>query len=111
MIVEPFYEKERKMSAFVPSSFNYNPVKDDKKRTPTWSIGSDCRFKNRGACGPGPGNYDLRSFISEGPKYSARVKPIVDPFKCKTRTGPADYNPLKSTISVKYSMGAKLETP
>jgi hypothetical protein len=33
------------------------------------------------------------SKIVEGPVFTTRPKPPIDPFKCRTRTGPGDYNP------------------
>ena len=42
---------------------------------------------------PGPGEYTVPSKIVEGPIFTTRPKPPIDPFKCRTTTGPGEYNP------------------
>ena len=40
---------------------------------------------------PGPGEYKHAIFTDDGPKYTTRVKPYIDPFKMKTDPGPGQY--------------------
>ena len=42
---------------------------------------------------PGPHEYSIPSKIVEKPEYGFGLKPFIDPQKCRTKTGPADYNP------------------
>ena len=46
-------------------------------------------------------------FTDAGPKFSTRVKPIIDPFKMKTKPGPGLYDPEKPKTSIGYSMRKK----
>jgi len=41
--------------------------------------------------------------VSEGPKFTARVKPKIDPFKMKSDPGPGFYDPPSSGAFKKIS--------
>lgn len=51
------------------------------------------RFPDAKAFQPGPAEYCVPSKIVEGPRFTTRPKPPIDPFKCRTKPGPGDYNP------------------
>jgi hypothetical protein len=57
---------------------------------------------------PGPGAYRAASFTDAGPKFSNRVKPVLNPFKMKTDPGPGFYDPVKPKQDTKYSMSQRL---
>ena len=65
------------------------------------------RFKTRELRQPGPGEYNYAVFTDQGPKYSTRPKPAIDPFKCRTKPGPAEYQPEKPKTDILYSMRQK----
>lgn len=88
--VEAFFVNDKRLS-HVPSPNKYTIEVKDKRRQPNWSMSMDARFKNRGPGGPGPGNYEAQTFVADGPKFTTRIKPKIDPQKCRTKTGPADY--------------------
>jgi len=49
----------------------------------------------------------------EGPIFTTRPKPPIDPFKCRTTTGPGDYNPPSDPATYKklgYSIRGHNET-
>ena len=43
-----------------------------------------------------------------GPKYTTRVKPFIDPFKCRTKPGPGEYEPMKPQTQIKFSISQRL---
>ena len=51
------------------------------------------RFPDRGPKQPGPADYEIPSKIVEGPIFTTRPKPPIDPLKCRTKPGPGEYNP------------------
>jgi hypothetical protein len=53
--------------------------------------------------GPGPGNYDVKSMIVEGPSYTLRGR--VKILKKSESPGPGQYNPNKSSLEGTYSYG------
>ena len=66
------------------------------------------RFRSTPKKQPGPGEYSYQSFTKDGPQYSQRVKPFINPMKMKTDPGPSSYNPNPyKTYDHKYSMGQK----
>lgn len=77
------------------------------KLQPKWSLPHDERFPDKANSGPGPANYEIPSKIDEGPKFTTRVKPFVDPFKMKTDPGPGFYDPLKSEKKIQYSISKR----
>lgn len=56
---------------------------------------------------PGPGEYGHAIFTDAGPKFTTRVKPFIDPFKCRTKPGPGEYEPEKPKTNILYSMRQK----
>lgn len=66
------------------------------------------RFKARSVKHPGPGEYEYAKFTEDGPRYTTRVKPHINPFKMKTEPGPGLYNPEKPKTDIKYSMRKKM---
>ena len=58
---------------------------------------------------PGPQDYNIPSKIVEKPKYFFGLKPFIDPHKCKTTTGPGDYDPKFMDTRGVYSMKEKFE--
>jgi len=68
----------------------------------------DARFKSYHKSTPGPGDYSLKTLISDGPKFTTRIKPVIDPHKCQNKVGPADYDPKPLEKSLIYSMRPKL---
>lgn len=65
------------------------------------------RFKGRDVKHPGPGEYEYAKFTDDGPKYTTRVKPHINPFKMKTEPGPGLYSPEKPKTNIQYSMRKK----
>jgi len=63
---------------------------------PRWSVSKTERFPKRLAKQPGPGEYTPPSKMVEGPRFTTRPKPLIDPFKNKTKPGPGLYNPPTS---------------
>ena len=51
------------------------------------------RFPATKCIQPSPAEYVVPSKIVEGPRFTTRPKPFIDPFKCRTVPGPGDYNP------------------
>ena len=45
----------------------------------------------------------MLSKIVEGPIFTTRPKPPIDPFKCRTKPGPGEYNPPSATPHKKLS--------
>ena len=56
---------------------------------------------------PGPGQYQIPSRVSEGPKYILGLKPELNPFKNKTEPGPGLYDPKKPDRQFSYSIRKK----
>lgn len=75
---------------------------------PKWSVGKEKRFALRPGSTPGPGAYREATFTEAGPKFSNRVKPFIDPFKCRTKPGPGFYEPIKPQTQIHYSMSKRL---
>lgn len=89
----------------------YDIKAEDKIKFPSWSQTKDARFKDDRVKNPGPGHYESRDLVSDGPKYTTRVKPFIDPRKCRTTTGPGDYDPANQSKKIFYSMSVKLDGP
>lgn len=78
------------------------------KINPSWSYAKDAREKIFGQTQPGPGEYKLPTKIGENPKYLMGLKLETNPVKeQRLLPGPADYNPIKSSKTLKYSMSGK----
>ncbi len=96
-----------KRLSHVPAPNVYkNPVKD-KVDAPNWSVPKNNRFPGKSVKQPGPGEYEHAVYTDSGPKYSTRVKPFIDPFKCRTKPGPGLYDPERPKSSQFYSMRKK----
>ena len=95
---------------FVPGA-KYEIKAEDKVKFPTWTMSKDERFKNDRVKNPGPGQYEARDTVADGPKFTTRVKPFIDPRKCRTTTGPGDYDPNDQSKKVFYTMSGKLYNP
>jgi len=81
----------------------------DKSQAPYWSVAKNDRFKARAMKQPGPGEYEYPKFTDAGPKFTTRVKPVINPFKMKTAPGPGLYSPEKpSSNNLAFSMRKKL---
>jgi len=83
------------------------PAKD-RVKYPTWSMSKEKRFAGRNVGTPGPGAYRAASWTDAGPKFSNRVKPVINPFKMKTDPGPGFYDPIKPKLDTKYSISQRL---
>ena len=96
----------------VPGPNTYAIPAKDKTTRPKWSQSVDKRFIDRKYGTPGPGNYEYRAHTTDGSKFTQRPKPFINPFKCRTTTGPGDYNPNVSSVkhfAPMYSMGEKID--
>ena len=70
-----------KRLSHVPGPIYATPAKD-RTQYPKWSVGKERRFAGRSVGTPGPGAYREATFTDAGPKFTTRVKPFIDPFKC-----------------------------
>ena len=86
-----------KRLSHVPGPNNYYYPAKDKTIQPSWTSSKDKRFVDRKFGSPGPGNYEHRVHTADGPQYSQRPKPPVNPLKNRTITGPGDYSPSYSS--------------
>ena len=102
IIVAEFVNDKR--LSHVPGPNNYQPPIKDKTQAPYWSVAKNDRFKGRSVKHPGPGEYAYASFTEEGPKFTTRCKPFIDPFKMRTEPGPGLYSPEKPKTSIQYSV-------
>ena len=96
----------------VPGPNSYTVPAKDKTTRPKWSQSVDKRFIDRNYHTPGPGNYEHRVHTADGPRFTSRPKPFINPFKNRTTTGPGDYNPNVSSVkqfAPAFSMGEKLD--
>mmetsp|Transcript_2803 Transcript_2803/g.4792 ORF Transcript_2803/g.4792 Transcript_2803/m.4792 type:complete len:189 (+) Transcript_2803:31-597(+) len=75
------------------SSLNWSINRIDKNKLP-----KDIKH-------PGPQDYNIPSKIVESPEFGFGLRPFIDQQKCRTKTGPGDYNPRaiesSQTISIK----------
>ena len=67
-------------------------------------MGKSAREKNYGASGPGPGSYNLKPKINDGPQFIMGDKCPKDPFKNKSKVGPGQYNPKDQPTQLSYSI-------
>ena len=59
-----------------------------------WSINKIERNKRaKTVKHPGPQEYNIPSKIVENPRFIFGLRPFIDPQKCRTTTGPGDYDP------------------
>jgi len=81
----------------VPGSSKYDPILPSGtsrvRSAQKWSMSKAKRFPDARPVHPGPAEYLIPSKIVEGPRFTTRPKPPIDPFKCRTKPGPGDYNP------------------
>lgn len=96
-----------KRLSHVPGPIYATPAKD-RTQYPKWSVGKERRFAGRSVGTPGPGAYREATFTDAGPKFTTRVKPFIDPFKCRTKPGPGNYEPEKPQTQIKFSMSKRL---
>jgi hypothetical protein len=91
-----------------PGPGQYEPVDKLTKGSinPSWSVSKELRDKNyvRSTQGPGPTSYTIPSKIVEGPQYHLGIKPIINPQKNRTTTGPGHYNPRGQSANISYSL-------
>ena len=97
-IVAEFVNDKR--LSHVPGPNNYDQPVKDKTQAPYWSVSKDDRFKAHSMRQPGPGEYEYAKFTDDGPKYTTRVKPHINPFKMKTDPGPGQYSPEKPKTNI-----------
>jgi len=70
-----------------------------------WSINRIERNKRpRTVKHPGPQEYTIPSYINEHQKYDFGLRPFIDPHKCRTTTGPGDYDPRTHNGNPKLSI-------
>ena len=80
----------------VPGPGHVNP--DDKFTTKQWSPQkysintAEKHPKRMERRQPGPGYYEYTNTVGSKQKYGFGLRPFIDPFKCRTTTGPGDYN-------------------
>lgn len=98
-----------KRALVMPAPNMYPSPAKDKLKAPQWSLPRDERFKCRSLKQPGPGEYGYASFTDCGPKFSTRVKPVVNPFKMQTKPGPGFYDPNKPKTSIHFSIRKKTD--
>jgi len=77
------------------------------KSATSYSVSKDTRFKNYKNNLPSPADYNIPSWIKEGPKYHMGVKTFYDRKPLATHTGPGDYNPTKANLSHSYTMNGR----
>lgn len=94
-----------------PSSYTVPTTDKTSKsvRMPKWSQSKEERFALAIPLSkqtPGPGEYKIPSKMTDGPKYTTRIKPKINPFKMKTDPGPGFYEPPVSGSfkNVSYSV-------
>jgi len=94
----------------VPAPSAYTVPATDKtskaNSMPKWSQSKEPRFQSHISLSkqtPGPGEYKIQAKVIEGPKFTTRVKPKIDPFKMKTDPGPGYYDPPTSGAFKKLS--------
>lgn len=99
-----------KRLSHVPAPSAYTVPTTDKtskaSSVPKWSQSKEQRFQSHitpSKQTPGPGEYKIPSKVVEGPKYTTRVKPKIDPFKMKSDPGPGFYDPPTSGSFKKIS--------
>ena len=99
-----------KRLSHVPAPSAYTVPTTDKtskaSSVPKWSQSKEQRFQSHitpSKQTPGPGEYRIPSKVVEGPKYTTRVKPKIDPFKMKSDPGPGFYDPPTSGSFKKIS--------
>ena len=91
-------------------------------KMPAWSQSKASRFENFAPKTPGPGSYDIASKGVEGPRFTTRCKPGINPellsggltatpYKMRTKPGPGEYDPPLSGAFKKlsYSMSGMNE--
>ena len=93
-----------KRLSHVPGPDHYTTPIKDKVEAPSWTRSLDVRFRAKTVKHPGPGEYEYAKFTDAGPKYTTRMKPFIDPFKCRTKPGPGLYDPEKPKTSLFYSL-------
>ena len=98
MLVADFVNDKR--LSHVPGPNNYQPPIKDKTQAPYWSVSKNERFKGKNVRHPGPGEYEYAKFTEDGPSYTTRVKPHINPFKMKTAPGPGLYSPEKPKTNI-----------
>ena len=99
MIAVADFVNDKRLS-HVPGPNNYDQPINDKIQAPFWSVAKNERFKGRMVKHPGPGEYEYAKFTEDGPKFTTRVKPFIDPFKMKTEPGPGLYSPEKPKTNI-----------
>ena len=92
----------------VPGPDTYATPAKDKVKMPEWGTSKEKRFADRKYGNPGPGNYEYRVHTADGPRFTTRPKPAINPFKNRTETGPGDYNPRVASYNVQYSISNRL---
>ena len=93
-------------------------MRDTSGKSPAWVIGKTQRkLTEIKSTTPGSGQYQYKTFIGEGPKYSMRPKYDIDGVtqgkrnskaqKKTTVPGPGKYDPLDNTTAPKYTIGIR----
>ena len=97
-----------KRLSHVPAPNVYSSPCKDKTQAPSWPTSKENRFKGSAKKQPGPGEYEHQVFTDNGPKYTQRPKPFINPMKNKTAPGPGFYNPDKyKNSNFQFSMRKK----
>lgn len=87
------------------------PENVGKKTDPKWSLGKDKKLRNFSDNQPGPSEYDIPTFIDEGPKFGMGSKTFYNRNPLLTETGPGDYSPEKPEKKISYSIPGKSKDP
>jgi hypothetical protein len=56
---------------------------------------------------PGPQDYNIPSYITEHAQFGFGLRPPIDPLKCRTTTGPGDYDPKYPSGYPKISISGR----
>ena len=101
-----------KGSLKVPGPGNYEPSPQKYHKSPTWAIGKGKRSDLASSAGkkiPGPGVYELKSTVGEGPKYVMGTKTDTGLLSGNKKVpGPGAYTPVKvKDVGSSYSMRIK----
>jgi len=96
----------------IPEPGKYGAPNDiGKKEDPKWSLGKDPKFKSLTDNQPGPNDYEIPSYIDDGPKFGIGAKTVYDKNPLLTKTGPGDYDPDKGQTAVSFTIPGKSKNP
>lgn len=95
--------KLEKEAVHVPGPGAYNPAHERascRPSSPHWRLGTEKRgYTSLTERNPGPGSYEQKPKIGEGPKYAIRPKTAV--ILRNGMPGPGQYNPLAGSVKLR----------